>query len=203
MVLKQVAAGPTCARNLFTRSHDCQYSHPARDHARRYQQRVDQHTRSQAAADQARPPGEEKPADVVFEGGLHIPGDLYARLFDYQKTGVYCLTATANNSNLDVRRQQDRACDRMNSLPAGRKYFCWGLGTVLWCIMGESSCRQASSGSGSSTRSGREASSAMKWVRLLPSSTRGCRLRAHTLFWHPAEKHVTCGMCPSCHGSLA
>ena len=55
---------------------------------RRYQLRVEQYTRSQAAADKARPPGEEKAADVVFEGGLHIPGDLYARLFDYQKTGV-------------------------------------------------------------------------------------------------------------------
>ncbi len=54
----------------------------------RYQSRVEQYRRSQEAADQARPPGEEKTADVVFEGGLHIPGDLHARLFDYQKTGT-------------------------------------------------------------------------------------------------------------------
>jgi len=27
-------------------------------------------------------------ADTVFEGGLHIPGDIYPALFDYQKTGV-------------------------------------------------------------------------------------------------------------------
>ena len=49
---------------------------------------MEQYKRSQEAADEARPPGEEKTADVVFEGGLHIPGDLHARLFDYQKTGA-------------------------------------------------------------------------------------------------------------------
>ncbi len=63
---------------------------------------MDQYTRSQAAADQARPPGEEKPADVVFEGGLHIPGDLYARLFDYQKTGMRWLLATARDRGADA-----------------------------------------------------------------------------------------------------
>ena len=26
--------------------------------------------------------------DVVFDGGYRIPGDIYARLFDYQKTGA-------------------------------------------------------------------------------------------------------------------
>lgn len=29
--------------------------------------------------------------DTVFEGGLHIPGDIYPALFDYQKTGVQWL----------------------------------------------------------------------------------------------------------------
>lgn len=45
--------------------------------------------RSQAAAEEAGEGEEdvEKPPDVVFEGGFRIPGDLYGRLFDYQKTG--------------------------------------------------------------------------------------------------------------------
>lgn len=29
--------------------------------------------------------------DTIFEGGLHIPGDIYPALFDYQKTGVQWL----------------------------------------------------------------------------------------------------------------
>ena len=31
--------------------------------------------------------GSELP-DVVFDGGYRIPGDIYERLFDYQKTGA-------------------------------------------------------------------------------------------------------------------
>ena len=31
---------------------------------------------------------EEEIADVVFEGGFKVPGPLYAKLFDYQRTGV-------------------------------------------------------------------------------------------------------------------
>ena len=65
---------------------------------RRYQARVEQYKRSQEAADEARPPGEEKTADVVFEGGLHIPGDLHARLFDYQKTGAALLRCLSYSS---------------------------------------------------------------------------------------------------------
>ena len=64
---------------------------------------MDQYKRSQEAPDQARPPGEEKTADVVFEGGLHVPGDLHARLFDYQKTGVRTCLAARPDCLQDVR----------------------------------------------------------------------------------------------------
>jgi DNA excision repair protein ERCC-6 len=41
-----------------------------------------------AAASPASDSEDEEPEDVEFYGGLRIPGALYARLFDYQRTGV-------------------------------------------------------------------------------------------------------------------
>ena len=31
--------------------------------------------------------------DVVFDGGYQVPGSIYSRLFDYQKTGSSCAQA--------------------------------------------------------------------------------------------------------------
>ena len=53
----------------------------------RYAKRFAQYERSRAAAEVDGEESAENPPDVVFEGGYHIPGDLYGRLFDYQKTG--------------------------------------------------------------------------------------------------------------------
>ena len=62
----------------------------------RFQRRYEQYLRSQAAADAARDESEEKVPDVVFEGGFRIPGELYNKLYDYQKTGnTPSLTAVA------------------------------------------------------------------------------------------------------------
>ncbi len=33
---------------------------------------------------------EDVMADVAFDGGFNVPGDIYHRLFDYQKTGKTC-----------------------------------------------------------------------------------------------------------------
>ena len=41
----------------------------------------------EAAGDGDAATGCELP-DVVFDGGYRIPGDIYERLFDYQKTGA-------------------------------------------------------------------------------------------------------------------
>lgn len=31
--------------------------------------------------------GEELPPDAEFDGGFKVPGNIFSRLFDYQKTG--------------------------------------------------------------------------------------------------------------------
>ena len=39
----------------------------------------------------------EQLSPVVFEGGYQIPGDLYDKLFDYQKTGFPPLPQISNS----------------------------------------------------------------------------------------------------------
>lgn len=43
---------------------------------------------AEAAAEEREEQAEEVAPDVIFEGGYRVPGDLYSKLFDYQRTGV-------------------------------------------------------------------------------------------------------------------
>ena len=46
-----------------------------------------QHKKKEAAKREAA--GEEPEPDAEFDGGFKVPGDIFSRLFDYQKTGWY------------------------------------------------------------------------------------------------------------------
>jgi hypothetical protein len=46
------------------------------------------------AAAGAEEPKEDLLADVEFDGGLRVPGDIYNRLYDYQKTGAAAALAS-------------------------------------------------------------------------------------------------------------
>ena len=58
-------------------------------------------------------------ADVEFEGGLRVPGDIYNRLYDYQKTGglfpvqlVVCVMLTTGHAALPCRSLPLACCSR-------------------------------------------------------------------------------------------
>ena len=50
--------------------------------------------------------GEEMPLDAEFDGGLKVPGNIFARLFDYQKTGWLLIWQYQNPVHL-----QQSICD--------------------------------------------------------------------------------------------
>ena len=47
---------------------------------------------SRVKAAMAEEAGMSHEEDAVFDGGFKVPGSIFGRLFDYQKTGVPCLT---------------------------------------------------------------------------------------------------------------